>query len=211
MENLGVYLQKLREEKGISYQKVFEDLRLREEQVHLIEENRFFELGHFGFTKALVHRYARYLEADLDEVMAELRVMVPENAVKPARREAESQSGKIMLSPNLLWLIGIILFVAILGAILWHAHNQGWLKTPDFLKPEAADTTVVSKARQPRQERKKPEPDPMRELQKKVSQSATARSEAPGAQKQALSQALQDSTDHIGELMGASQVNLELE
>ncbi len=84
MENLGVYLQKLREEKGISYQKVFEDLRLREEQVHLIEENRFFELGHFGFTKALVHRYARYLEADLDEVMAELRVMVPENAVKPA-------------------------------------------------------------------------------------------------------------------------------
>ena len=48
MENLGVYLQKLREEKGISYQKVFEDLRLREEQVRLIEENRFFELGHFG-------------------------------------------------------------------------------------------------------------------------------------------------------------------
>ena len=211
MENLGVYLQKLREEKGIGYQKVFEDLRLREEQVRLIEENRFFELGHYGFTKALVHRYARYLEADLDEVMAELRVMMPENTLKPARREAESKSGKIMLSPNLLWLIGIILFVAILGAILWHAHNQGWLKTPDFLKPEAADTTVVSKARQPKQEKQKPEPDPMRELQKKVSQSATAGGDAPGSQRQALSQALQDSTDHIGELMGASQVNLELE
>ena len=59
MENLGSHLQKLREEKGISYDKVFEDLRLREDQLRLIEENRYFELGHFGFAKAMVHKYSR--------------------------------------------------------------------------------------------------------------------------------------------------------
>ncbi len=208
MENLGAHLQKLREEKGISYQKVFEDLRLREDQVRLIEENRFFELGHFGFAKAMVYNYARYLEADLDEVMAEFKVMVPATTMKQVQHDKESGSGKIMLSPNLLWLLGIILFVAILGGILWHAYNRGWLKTPDFLKPEAADTTVVAR---PEPEPIKPEPDPMREVQKKITRAAAAGANTRNSPAKASSEAIQDSTDHIGELLGPSQVNVDLE
>ncbi|MCB5246572.1 MAG: helix-turn-helix domain-containing protein [Candidatus Cloacimonetes bacterium] len=210
MENLGAHLQNLREEKGIGFQRVFEDLRLREEQVRLIEENRFFELGHFGYARAMVYKYAQYLEADLDEVMAEFRVMVPENTKKPIPRESEDNSRKIMLSPNLLWLLGIILFVAVLGAILWYAHGRGWLKTPEFLKPEAADTTVAAAPKAPEQERKA-QPDPMREIQKRITQSAAAPAEEQVRPEEAERQALQDSTDHIGELMGPSQMNLELD
>ncbi|MDI9525284.1 MAG: helix-turn-helix domain-containing protein [Candidatus Cloacimonadota bacterium] len=209
MENLGSHLQKLREEKGISYDKVFEDLRLREDQLRLIEENRYFELGHFGFAKAMVHKYAGYLGADLDEVMAEFKVMVPENTKKQPVRGGGSKSSKIMLSPNLLWLLGIILFVIVLGAILWYAHNQGWLKTPEFLKPAAADTTVVSKPRLPQE--KEPKVDPMREVQKEVTKAAAIPSVTPAQPSQGVRQAVQDSTDHIGELMGPSQVNVELE
>ncbi len=212
MENLGIHLQKLREDKEISYQKIFEDLRLREEQVRMIEENRFFELGPFGFAKVMVYNYARYLEADLDEVMAEFRVMVPENTVKNAKREPEPKTKKIMLSPNLLWFLGIVLFVAILGAILWHAYSNGWLKKPDFLKPEAADTTVTTQPKLPPEaEKKVAKADPMRELQKKITQAAATETETQTPGKKAVSQAAQDSTDHIGELMGPSQVNIGLD
>lgn len=211
MENLGSHLQKLREEKGIDYQKVFEDLRLREDQLRLIEENRYFELGHFGFAKAMVHKYAGYLGADLDEVMAEFRVMVPENTKKQLVRSSGDKSGKIMLSPNLLWLLGIILFVVVLGAILWHANNQGWLKTPEFLRPAAADTTVASEPKLPAEEAKEPTVDPMREVQKEVTKAAAVQAADPAQPSQAARQAVQDSTDHIGELMGPSQVNVGLE
>lgn len=211
MENLGIHLQNLREEKGISYQKVFESLRIREEQVRLIEENRFFGLGHFGFAKLMVYNYARYLEADLDEVMAEFNVMVPENTKKTTRRELEPKAHKIMLSPNLLWMLGIIVFVAILGAILWHAKTQGWLKNPNFLKSGTGDSTAVVKPQAPEEVAKKPEPDPMREVQKKVTQAAATQNGNPSSEQKAQRQASQDSTDHIGELLGASQVNLGLD
>ncbi len=211
MENLGSHLQKLREEKGLGYQKVFEDLRLREDQLRLIEENRYFELGHFGFAKAMVYKYAKYLEADLDEVMAEFKVMVPENTKKQPVRGSDGKAGKIMLSPNLLWFLGIVLFVAVLGAILWHAYNQGWLKTPEFLKPDAADTTVVSEPKLPEEEAKEPAVDPMRAVQKAATKTAAAQATAPAPASQAARQAVQDSTDHIGELMGPSQVNVGLE
>jgi cytoskeletal protein RodZ len=209
MEDLGAYLRKLREEKGISPDKVFDDLRLRPEQVRLIEENRFFELGPFGFAKAMVYKYAGYLEANLDEVMAEFRIMMPDHARTDGKVEKPAPKKKIMLSPNFLWLIGIILFVAILGAILWHAYRQGWLKTPDILKRSAADTTVVEMPVLPEEE-VQPKVDPMRERQKAVAVAGTQQADKKAAPQTATGDAVRDSTDHLGSLMGPSQVNVPL-
>ena len=78
MEDLGKYLKEYREEKGIEHITVYSDIRLREEQVKMMEENRFFELGPYGVVKATVFNYARYLGADLDAVMNELKILVPE-------------------------------------------------------------------------------------------------------------------------------------
>ena len=69
MEDLGAYLKELREEKNISFDQIYEDLHLREEQIQLMEENRFSELGHLGFARAMVYNYARYMEADLDVLL----------------------------------------------------------------------------------------------------------------------------------------------
>lgn len=211
MENLGGHLQNLREEQGISYQKVFDDLRIREEQVRIIEENRFFELGPFGFSKAMVYNYARYLGADLDEVMAEFKVMVPEHTKKPTQTDLGTKEHKILLSPNLLWLFGIILFVMILAGILRYAYSQGQLQTPDFLKRQTADSTAVKKAStaEPEQESKKPEPDLMREIQKSITQNIPAHHEEEKREEQTQRKPVQDSTDHVGELLGPSQVSLE--
>lgn len=211
MENLGIHLQNLREEQGISFQKVFDDLRIREEQVRMIEENKFFELGPFGFSKAMVYNYARYLGADLDEVMAEFNVMVPEHTKKPAQADLGPKERKIMLSPNLLWLLGIILFVLILGGILKYAHSQGRLQTPDFLKRQPEDTPAVQKTEEAEleQESQAPQVDPMREIQKNITQNLPANTEEEEPESQTQKKPVQDSTDHVGELLGPSQVGLE--
>ncbi|NLW19728.1 MAG: hypothetical protein GXY81_08590 [Candidatus Cloacimonetes bacterium] len=211
MENLGIHLQNLREEQGISFQKVFDDLRIREEQVRMIEENRFFELGPFGFSKTMVYNYARYLGADLDEVMAEFSVMVPEHTKKPAQADLGTKERKIMLSPNLLWLLGIILFVLILGGILMYAHSQGRLKPPEFLKRLPADSTAVEKEvePEPEQESQLPQPDLMREIQKNITKNLPANGEEAKPESQTQKKPVKDSTDHVGELMGPSQVGLE--
>lgn len=205
MEDLGAHLRKLREEKGLSYDKVFEDLRLREDQVRLMEENRFFELGPVGMARAMVHKYASYLEADLEEVITELKVMLPDHIQREFKPKKAVKEKKILLSPNFLWLIGIILFVALLGTVLWHAYTRGWLETPDIFKPSAADTTIV--------EDRKPEeakPDPMRDRQKQISAALGRQSFESTSVSDLETKAVQDSTDHLGQILGPSQVNVPL-
>jgi len=102
MEDLGAYLKKLREEKNISYDQIYEDLRLREEQVRLMEENRFAEIGYIGFARAMVFNYARYLEADLDEVMQKFNLLMPENIKKVEPETQEAGKKDFTLSKSLL-------------------------------------------------------------------------------------------------------------
>ena len=85
MENLGKYLKDLRESRAIDYNQVYEDIRITQAQIEAMEENRLFDLGHYGFVKALIYNYARYLEADLDAVMREFMVMMPANTKKEFR------------------------------------------------------------------------------------------------------------------------------
>jgi cytoskeletal protein RodZ len=205
MENLGEYLKKLREEKGISHQQVFEDLRLREEQLRLIEENRFSEVGPFGMVKALINKYASYLEADREAVLNELSVMMPEHAKREFKPKRPVKEKKILLSTNFLWLIGIIIIVVILGVILWSAYTRGWLEMPDFFKASSADTTVVE-----RREISPAEPDSMRIRQRQISETLARQSytEEPGEEEEL--EAIRDSTDYLGRILGPSQVNVPL-
>ena len=125
MENLGKYLKDLRESRAIDYNQVYEDIRITQAQIEAMEENRLFDLGHYGFVKALIYNYARYLEADLDAVMREFMVMMPANTKKEFRPNKVVKEKKIMLSTNFLWTVGILVFVAILGSILFHSYRQG--------------------------------------------------------------------------------------
>lgn len=204
MENLGDYLRKLREDKGITLKQAFEDLRLREDQIRLIEENRFFELGPFGIVRAMVYNYTRYLEGDPDAALAELQVMMPENTKKEFKPRKEVRDKKILLSPNFFWLIGIILFVVLLASIVWYAYGQGWLKTPDIFRKSAADTTLVA---EPVPEQ--PKTDSLRNRMRQLS-STQAKPSASTATGTSAAKAAPDSTDYLGELLGPSQVNVPL-
>ncbi|HOD60032.1 MAG TPA: helix-turn-helix transcriptional regulator [Candidatus Syntrophosphaera sp.] len=205
MEDLGAYLKELREEKNISFDQIYEDLHLREEQIQLMEENRFSELGYLGFARAMVYNYARYLEADLDEVMQKFNLLMPNN-IKKIEPENKENGKKILLSPNLFWIIGIILIVIVLGTILWHAYTSGWLQMPDLFKSNSSDTTSVEKLTQ--QEEPIPQKDPIRERQKALMDSITKTQTIQKDTVQKNQPSHIDTMDIIGEIMGPSAMDI---
>lgn len=205
MENLGAYLQKIREEKGISSKKVFADICLREEQLRQIEEDRLSELGTFGIAQAIVRKYALYLQADVPAVMKEMALLIPEHDKREFKPKQPVRNKKILLSPNFFWLIGIILFIVALATIVWHAHQQGWLKTPEIFKKAVPDSTLVQKA-----ETEPVQPDSLRDRMRQLSTRGAANPGRNSADTDAQTRALSDSTDYLGRILGPSKVNVPL-
>ncbi len=205
MENLGKYFLELRLKRDLSYKKVWEDIRLREDQVKSLEENRIFELGPYGVAKAVVFNYARYLEADVDAVMREFAIMMPETTKTQFNPRNVVKEKKIMLSTNFLWMIGISIFAVFLGSILFHAYNQGWLKTPDFFSANQHDTTAVVQ----NEPKEKAKPDTLRQRMRSLSENI-AQTTGPTGQNSVANPAIPDTTDYIGNILGDSPVNVPL-
>jgi cytoskeletal protein RodZ len=205
LENLGKYFLDLRLQHEISYRKIWEDLRIREENIRSMEENRFFELGDYGVSKALVYNYARYLEADLDAVMQEFRIMMPEQVQGKFHPRKALKNKKIMLSTNFLWMVGIVIFVIILASILFHANRQGWLKAPDFFKSAATDSTAAAIIK-PKAEDK---PDTLRTRMRTLSDAIPAQGQSTHKTKDSNAVPA-DTTDYLGSILGSSPVNVPL-
>ena len=205
MENLGAYLQKLREDKGLGYKQVFNDLRLREDQVHLIEDNRFLELGTFGMARAIIQKYARYLDADMNAVVSELSVILPEHISREFKPKKPVREKKILLSPNFFWTLGIILLVLVLASIVWYASRQGWLQMPEIFRKAPADSTLV----QPR-ETEPPRPDSLRDRMRQLSTAPEHKPATGAGSGDTAERTLRDSTDYLGEILGPSSVNVPL-
>ena len=205
MENLGKYLLELRQKRDLSYKKIWEDIRLNEETIGKMENNHFMDLGDYGIAKAMVFNYARYLEADTDAVMREFGLMTQNTEKDNFQYDKLPKERKIMISPNFLWMIGIIIFVAILGSILFHAYNQGWLSTPVFLKSSAPDSS--STRRSVKVEVSKP--DTLRSRMKTLSRSLPKQSQSL-VSPTAKGSAVPDTTDYMGNVLGDSPLNVPL-
>jgi cytoskeletal protein RodZ len=203
VENLGKYFLDLREQRGLSYARILEDIRIPEKQIRALEENRLFELGHYGFVKALVYNYARYLEADLDAVMREFAVLMPDNTKREFIAQRIEKEKKIMLSTNFLWTLGIAIFVAILGSILLYSHRQGWLQAPDFF---SRDTKEIAAEKTPEPDPQKP--DTLRQRMRLLSESIPAGNSSARVVNRSVS--LRDTTDYIGAILGESPVNVTI-
>ncbi|MCB5251998.1 MAG: helix-turn-helix domain-containing protein [Candidatus Cloacimonadaceae bacterium] len=203
MEDLGKYLLNLRLERGVSYAEIWTELKISEDQIKAIEENRLSQMGPYGFVKALLYTYARYLEADLSSVMTEFRIMLPEHTKKEFTPRRDLKEKKIMLSTNFLWTVGIIIFVMILGSILLHAYQQGWLRTPNFFKKDKPAQTEEIQEKE-----ESPKPDSlhlrMRALSESIPQSNVLEGHSLGSSMPA------DTTDYIGQILGDSPVNVQI-
>lgn len=202
MENLGKYLYELREQRGIDYRRIHDDIRLEKHHIKALEENRLFDIGHYGFVKALVYNYARYLEADLPAVMHEFGIMMPDNTKKEFNPRKALKEKKIMLSTNFLWTIGITVFAAILGSILYYSYINGWLATPEFFGKDNQETRQET-AINP----EPPKPDSLRLRMRVLSESIPQNNMATDLNRTST-RAVHDTTDYVGNILGKSPVNV---
>ena len=203
MESLGKYLRELRLQRDLSYDQVWQDIRLAEQNIRALEENRLFDIGNYGYVKAMVFNYARYLEADVDKVMAELKIMMPENTKKEFTPRKTLKESKIMLSTNFLWTVGILIFVAILGSILLYSYNQGWLQTPELFERH---TEVAESPELKTDEEQKP--DSMRMRMRILSESIPQSNVTQD--RKSTDSVPRDTTDYIGNILGKSPVNVRI-
>ncbi len=203
MESLGKYLKQLRQSRQIDYQTIWNDIKISEDQIRALEEEHFTELGPYGFVKALVYNYARYLEADLELVMAEFKVLMPEHSKKEFTPHRNLKEHKIMLSTNFLWTLGIVVFVVILGSILLHSYSQGWLRTPEFFKrdkaPQISEPTVSEQSENP---------DTLRQRMLLLSESIPQSNAITDLDQNEGINA--DNTDYMGIILGDSPVNVQI-
>ena len=203
MESLGKYLRELRLQRDLSYDTVWQDIRLAEQNIRALEENRLFDVGNYGYVKAMIFNYARYLEADVDKVMAELKIMMPENTKKEFTPRKTLKESKIMLSTNFLWTVGILIFVAILGSILLYSYNQGWLQTPELFERH---TEVAESPELKTDEEQKP--DSMRMRMRILSESIPQSNVTQD--RKSTDSVPRDTTDYIGNILGKSPVNVRI-
>lgn len=203
MESLGKYLRELRLQRDLSYDTVWQDIRLAEQNIRALEENRLFDIGNYGYVKAMIFNYARYLEADVDKVMAELKIMMPENTKKEFTPRKTLKESKIMLSTNFLWTVGILIFVAILGSILLYSYNQGWLQTPELFErhTEVAESPEVKTDEEQK-------PDSMRMRMRILSESIPQSNVTQD--RKSTDSVPRDTTDYIGNILGKSPVNVRI-
>ncbi len=211
MESLGKYLLDLRQERGIGYRKIDDELHFPEWKIRKLEENKLEEIGEMGIVKSLLFNYARYLEADVDMVMEEFRRIYAGQAPPKPEYYTIPKEKKIMLSTNFLWTVAIIIFVLILGSIVFYAGSRGFLKAPQIFSKERPDSTksVAQKAQTP------DEPDTLRarmrlltESMKPEAQEAEQKPEKKSKNSRTVIPA--DTTDHMGRLLGDNPGNVSI-
>ncbi|MDZ4122446.1 MAG: helix-turn-helix domain-containing protein [Candidatus Cloacimonadaceae bacterium] len=206
MEDLGKYLKDLREAHGTTYKKVWEDIRISELQVKNIEANDLFAIGAYGFTKALIFNYARYLEADIDRVMQEFAVLMPDTLKGRFKPSDPVKEKKIMLSTNFLWTLGIVIFVLILGSILYSAYQNGYLRAPNLF----SEKEVKQKSEKVVESVKE---DSLRQRMLILTETMHNGDAAPKKVQQDKKRAKKnsDDTDYLGDLMGESPINPKID
>lgn len=206
MESLGAYLKALREAAGISLSQVRDDILLKEEQIASLESDRLDDLGGYGIAKSIVYSYARYLEADVTAVMERFYVQFPEHKKAEFVPQRKLKEKKVLLSTNFLWMVGILIFVLILGSILYSAYKKGYLKAPDLFSRADKDSTSVY-SNKGLEEIK---PDTLRQKLLEISATLPNEESSPATDKPKAkkSPVVDDPTDYIGDIFADSPINI---
>lgn len=201
MESLGSYLASVREERHLSLEKVSNDIRLSINHLSNIEKDNLSSLGNYGFARAMVYSYIRYLEADERKALYLFDQILPRQEQTQFFSQTPLKEKKVLISTNFIWLITIIFIVILLGTIILISYNKGYLQRPfDSIKTEA-DTVKVT-------EIKKEEPVKQDTLRNRMLQIAKESEKPKPIEKPKKSKAIKktkstapDTTDYINSLL----------
>lgn len=206
MEDLGSYLKGLRESAGISHREIYDEIRIRPDQLILIEAGQIHDLGDFGFARAIVYSYARYLNADLDSVMQAFSSFYPEDLRQDFKTPTLPREKRVMLSTNFLWSLLISVLSIILALILYYSYQKGYLKTPEFFQSSKPDSIAV------RTKVPETQPDSIRTRLLRIKNSLPEDDASPHPAIQATPKTTtkRDTTDYLGTYLGDSPANIDL-
>jgi cytoskeleton protein RodZ len=128
---IGEGLRKLREERGYSLEQIAAETKIRARLLRAIEENDFDQLPGGVFRRSFVLQYAKYLGADLEEVMRELGELRPFQETPPVPGEVPGHVAPEIspLTPERDWSglrTSLGSFLAVLGVVLVCATMYSW-------------------------------------------------------------------------------------
>lgn len=145
MEQLGSYLRSIREEKKLTKEYVNNDIKITLDQIDCIENNRLNSLGSYGYARALVYTYARYLEADEQVVFQLFSQIMPSQKKDAFVPQSPIKEKKLLISINFIWLVSIFVIVIALGSILWVSYTRGYLRRPFDKLAHQTDSVKIAK------------------------------------------------------------------
>jgi len=199
MENLGQYIKSIREEKQLTIEAIAIELKLTSEQLNAIESNRLSVLGNYGFVRALVYTYVRYLSADEKIAMSLFDVLWSPQKKPNFLPKTPLKEKKLLISTNFIWLIVIAIIVIVLSTIIWISYSKGYLKRPIRKEKPQTDTLLAETVVKP----EIPRTDSLRKHMLKLANTKTNNKTADNKRKKVRHDKLylRDTTDFVEELI----------
>ena len=135
IEDLGLYLKTIREERKIPLAKIAQELKTKLEFVQAIESNDFDKFPAPTYVKGFLRSYAKYLEIDPEQILATYNKLYPEQPEQILilkGKEIPRIGLKINRLKLILWIGGTV--------ILLLTITLGTTKISHFLKPKQKHT-----------------------------------------------------------------------
>lgn len=144
-KTVGELLKLEREKRRISRSQLAQEIRVKENFIHALEEGRFADLPAAVFVKGYVKAYARVLNFDPEPMLALLRrdfkesangKLVPQDFLKPVIKNSSWSSVKFILFGG----VGVFLVLFVYIAIRWYS----FISPPKITISSPAENEVVS-------------------------------------------------------------------
>lgn len=142
-ERPGARLRAAREAAGLSVDDVAQQLKLAPRQVRALEEESFEELPGRTFSRGFMRNYARLLNLDVQDLLAQL----PETVQAPLQAQslratattiAELPTGKPARTGLARWLIPLVLVTCVIGAAAYEWYRNGFTIASDSYQKATA-------------------------------------------------------------------------
>ncbi|MCC6711564.1 MAG: helix-turn-helix domain-containing protein [Candidatus Pacebacteria bacterium] len=144
-KTVGELLKLEREKRRISRAQLAQEIRVKENFIHALEENRFSDLPAAVFVKGYIKAYARVLNFDPEPMLALLRrdfkesakgKLVPQEFLKPMIKNSTFSSVRFML----LGGVGVFLVLFVYITVRWYS----FISPPKVTISSPAENEVVS-------------------------------------------------------------------
>jgi len=119
MTSIGDTLRRERLRRGLDLDKVAAETKISRHQLEAIEANQFDRLPGGVFARSFVRQYARMLELDDEEILAELKQQFEEPADAAPVAEPQASSGRLPYMPSLADLYDRLRTDSSLSAFVW--------------------------------------------------------------------------------------------